>query len=155
MTSPPFCRLAHDGPQPASPVVRINEQGDFLVNDKPWMPWGVTYGHNPVYDGPAESGKYHDLANLKPWGIYDRHGGNLADRSLWDANCLRHVEGSPARRRLEEMWKKGFTPRRSSLAPPTPGKPWPGGASRTYLKTPRWSPPFRAARRKRSATSLR
>jgi hypothetical protein len=133
MTSPPFCRLAHDSPQPAVTSVRINEQGHFLVNDKPWMPWGVTYGHNPVYDGPAESGNYHNLANLKPWSHYDRHGGNLANRSLWDANCLRFVEGAAplTPERLAEMFKQGLYASTVFISPPAPGKPW----SAELLKT--------------------
>src|SRR5439155_9720093 len=53
--SPPFCRLAHDGPQPPIRSVKVDNDGTVLVNDKPWMPWGVAYGHNPVYDGPADS----------------------------------------------------------------------------------------------------
>lgn len=135
VTSPPFCRLAHDGPQPAITSVAINDDGDFLINGKPWMPWGVTYGHNPVYDGPADSGKYHDLANLKEWGLYDRHGGNLGDRSLWDANCLRHVEGELVKRdQLEAMWKKGLYASTVFLPPPMPGKPWPEDFLK-YLRT--------------------
>src|SRR5262249_34935139 len=114
---------------------KINEQGDFLINDKPWMPWGVTYGHNPVYDGPADSGKYHDLANLQPWSLYDRHGGNLADRSLWDTNCLRHVEGPlVTRMQLEEMWKKNLYASTVFLPPLASGKPWPADFL-NYLKT--------------------
>jgi hypothetical protein len=126
VTSPPFCRLGHDAPQPAITEVKVNEDGDFLINGKPWMPWGVTYGHNPVYDGPASSEKRHDLANLKPWGVYDLHGGSLADRSLWDANCLRHVEGPfYTREQLEAMWKKGLYASTVFLRPPTEKAPWP------------------------------
>jgi hypothetical protein len=136
VTSHPFCRLAHDAPLPAISSIKIDESGAFLVNGKPWMPWGVTYGHNPVYDGPADSGKYHDLGNLKTWSIYDRHGGTLADRSLWDLNCLRHVESGgfvpPAK--LEEMWKKGQYASTVFLPPPAPGKPWPDEHLK-YLKT--------------------
>src|SRR5207302_8142965 len=112
--------------------VRINEGGDFLVNEKPWMPWGVAYGHNPVYDGPADSGKYHNLANLKPWSLYDRHGGNLADRSLWDGNCVRHVEGALVKpEQLEAVWKKGMYASTVFL-PPKP--PWDAGYL-AYLRT--------------------
>jgi hypothetical protein len=135
VTSQPFCRLAHDGPQPAIASVKINEHGDFLVNDKPWMPWGVTYGHNPVYDGPADGGKYHDLANLKPWGMYDRHGGTLSDRSQWDLNCLRHVEGPLVKpMQLEEMWKKGLYASTVFIPPPTAKNPWPDDLLK-YLRT--------------------
>jgi hypothetical protein len=134
-TSEPFCRLAHDGPQPAIRSVGI-AGGDFLINDKPWMPWGVAYGHNPVYDGPADSGKYHDLANLKPWSLYERHGGNLIDRSRWDTNCVRYVETStlvkPAQ--LDEIWKKGLYASTVFLPPPAAGKSWPADYL-SYLRT--------------------
>ncbi|MBI2807552.1 MAG: hypothetical protein HYX68_21435 [Planctomycetes bacterium] len=132
--SSPFCRLAHDGPQPAIRSVRINVHGDFLINDKPWMPWGVTYGHNPVYDGPADSGKYYDLANLTPWGIYDRHGGNLAERSLWDLNCIRYVEGGKVltREQLDKLWKQGLYA--STVFLPHQRKQWPA-ATLEFWKT--------------------
>ncbi|GDY22293.1 hypothetical protein LBMAG56_36400 [Verrucomicrobiota bacterium] len=132
--SSPFCRQAHDGPQPAIESVRINEHGDFLINGKPWMPWGVTYGHNPVYDGPAESGKYYDLTNLKPWGLYDRHGGNLGTRALWDANCSRHVEGRKyvPQAQLEALWKSGLYASTVFLAAGT--NSWPA-EHLTYLRT--------------------
>lgn len=94
--SQPFCRLAHDPPQPAIQSVRIDKDGLLFINDKPWLAWGVTYGHNPVYAGPADPGpgKYHNLRNLSPWGLYDRHGGKLASRALYDGNCIRYVAGS-------------------------------------------------------------
>jgi hypothetical protein len=132
--SQPFCRLAHDGPQPAITSVKINKDGDFLINDKPWMPWGVSYGHNPVHDGPAESGKSHDLANLQQWSLYDRHGGNLAERSLWDGNCVRHVEGALVKRaELEALWKKNLYASTVFLPPLEKGK-WPADHL-AYLKT--------------------
>jgi hypothetical protein len=144
-TSAPFCRLAHDAPQPPIRSVRINEHGDFLVNDKPWMPWGVTYGHNPAYDGPADSGKYHDLANLKMWSLYDRHGGTLNDRSRWDLNCVRHVETgrlvTPVQ--LQELWKKGLYASTVFVPPPAPGKAWP----EDYLKYLRTAPMVAAVSR--------
>jgi hypothetical protein len=131
ITSAPFCRLAHDGPQQAIRSVRISEQGDFLINDRPWMPWGVAYGHNPVYDGPANSGKYHDLGNLKPWGVYDRHGGSLADRSRCDLNCVRYVEGAVVKpAQLDALWKQGLYASTVFLPPPRGGKPW----DNKYLK---------------------
>jgi hypothetical protein len=135
VTSPPFCRLAHDAPQPAITAVKINEHGDFLVNEKPWMPWGVTYGHNPVYAGPAGGTPSHDLANLKPWGLYDRHGGTLPDRAQWDINCLRHVEGALVKQQqLEEMWKKNLYASTVFIPPPTAKNPWPDEHFK-YLKT--------------------
>jgi hypothetical protein len=135
VTSPAFCRLARDGPQLAIQSVGINERGELLVNDRPWMPWGVAYGHNPVYDGPAQSGQYHDLTRLKPWSLYDRHGGNLTERALWDLNCVRHVEGAqvtPAQ--LEQLWKKGLYASTVFLKPPAAGKPWPADYLQ-YLRT--------------------
>src|SRR5262249_2176127 len=130
--SAPFCRLGHDGPQQPVRSVRIDKDGLLYVNDKPWMPWGVTYGHNPVYDGPADSGQFHDLHNLKPWSLYDRHGGTLAQRRLWDANCLRYVEGAGLVKPdvLEARWKEGLYASTLFVKPPAPGKPWP----EDYLK---------------------
>ncbi|MST93906.1 MAG: hypothetical protein EXS33_01295 [Pedosphaera sp.] len=132
--SSPFCRQAHDGPQPAIESARINKDGDFLINGRPWMPWGVSYGHNPVYDGPAESGKYYDLTNLKPWGLYDRHGGNLGTRALWDANCVRHVEQGKfmPQAQLETLWKSGLYA--STVFLPPGAKPWPP-EHLAYLRT--------------------
>jgi hypothetical protein len=134
--SAPFCRLAHDAPQPAIASVKINEHGDFLINDKPWMPWGVTYGHNPVYDGPTESGRYHDLANLKLWSLYDRHGGTLAERSLWDLNCVRFVETGKLTepKQLDTLWKKGLYASTVFVPLPPAGKPWPEDHLK-YLRT--------------------
>lgn len=123
--SKPFCRLAHAPPQPPIKSVRINERGDVLVNDRPWMPWGVTYGHNPVYAGPADSGKFHDLANLKPWSLYDRHGGNLAERAVSDVNCLRFVEGAPTKvEKLGEMFQQGLYASTVFVKPPAAGQAW-------------------------------
>ena len=129
-----FCRLAHDAPQPAIESAKINEFGDFLINGKPWMPWGVAYGHNPVYDGPAESGKYYDLSNLKPWGLYDRYGGNLKSRELWDTNCERHVEIPKfyTQVQLEALWKQGLYT--STAFMPPKAKPWPADHLK-YLRT--------------------
>ena len=48
--SPPFCRLAHEPTQP--PIERvIIKNGMLYVNGKPWMPWGVCYGHVPATPG--------------------------------------------------------------------------------------------------------
>ena len=79
--SPFFCRLGHDVPQPPIGKVTIDNEM-MLVNGQPWMPWGVTYGHNPVYAGPADpgAGKYRDLSSLPEWNIYDRHGGSSTSR---------------------------------------------------------------------------
>lgn len=107
--SQPFCRLAHDPPQPAIQSVKIDTDGLLYVNDQPWIAWGVTYGHTPVYAGPADPGpgKYHDLKNLKPWGIYDRHGGNLVSRPVWDGTCVRWVAGSASPvEKMQDYWTK-------------------------------------------------
>lgn len=111
--SQPFCRLAHDAPQPPIAAVRIDTDNLLYVNDKPWLPWGVTYGHTPVYAGPADPGpgQYRDLRNLKPWVIYDRHGGDLVVRSKWDGNAVRYVAGvkvlfANMRAKMEDTWKK-------------------------------------------------
>ena len=53
--SPPFCRQDHEPLQPAIESVTV-KKNLLYVNGKPWMPWGVIYGHNPVYDGPADPG---------------------------------------------------------------------------------------------------
>lgn len=102
-----FCRLEHEGPQPAVKSVRIDEQNLLYVNDQPWMPWGVTYGFTPVYDGPADAGEgnYRDLRTLPAFSIYDRHGALRADRKQFDLNCYRYVAGSISPRdRLEALW---------------------------------------------------
>lgn len=104
--SPPFCRLAPEPPQPAVKSVHIKKHLLF-VNDQPWMPWGVAYGHNAVYDGPADPGKYLDLHNLPAWSMYDRHGPTSTSRSGFDFNCLRYVAGALANpKQLETLWSK-------------------------------------------------
>ena len=93
--SPPFCRLAHDAPQP--PIKSVAIKGDLVhVNGQPWMPFGVTYGHNPVYAGPADPGpgKYRDLHNLPLWSMYDQHNNASSNRKQFDFNCMRYVAGS-------------------------------------------------------------
>ena len=89
--STPFCRLAHEPPQPAITAVSIKRER-FYVNGQPWMPWGAVYGHIPVYDGPADHGpgKYRDLHNLPGWPYYDRFGPTY-NRKRNDYNCLRYV----------------------------------------------------------------
>jgi hypothetical protein len=93
--SQPFCRLAHDAPQPQIKDVAI-KNGMVHVNGQPWMPFGVCYGHTPVYDGPADPGpgKYRDLHNLPGWSMYDRHNSNSSTRKQYDFNCMRYVAGS-------------------------------------------------------------
>ncbi len=93
--SQPFCRLAHDAPQPAIQNVTI-KNGMTYVNGQPWMPFGVCYGHTPVYDGPADpgAGKYRDVHNLPGWSMYDRHNSNTSTRKQYDFNTIRYVAGS-------------------------------------------------------------
>jgi hypothetical protein len=93
--SPPFCRLAHDAPQPPVGTVAIKDRM-VHVNDRPWMAWGAVYGHVPVYDGPADPGpgKYLDLHNLPAWSMYDRFTPEPYTRRRNDFNCLRYIAGS-------------------------------------------------------------
>ena len=102
--SPPFCRLAHDAPQPAIKDVAI-KNGMTYINGQPWMPFGVTYGHTPVYDGPADPGKYRDLRNLPGWSMYDRHNSLSSTRKQYDFNCMRYVAGAISKHDiLDKRW---------------------------------------------------
>lgn len=102
--SQPFCRLAHDAPQPPIKDVAI-KNGMTFVNGQPWLPFGVTYGHTPVYDGPADPGKYRDLRNLPGWSMYDRHNSNSSNRKQFDFNCLRYVAGAITKHdALDKRW---------------------------------------------------
>ena len=102
--SQPFCRQGHDAPQPAIQTVAIKNRMTF-INDQPWMPFGVTYGHTPVYDGPADPGKYRDLRNLPGWSMYDRHNSASSNRKQFDFNCMRYVAGSITKLDgLEKRW---------------------------------------------------
>ena len=123
--SQPFCRLARDPQQPPIGSVRIDTDNLLYVNDKPWMPWGVTYGHTPAYAGPADPGpgKYRDLRNLKPWVIYDRHGGDLVSRPKWDGNAVRFVAGAKAgfpTAKMDELWTKENIYTSSAFVVPDP-----------------------------------
>ncbi len=91
-----FCRLAHEAVQPAIASVTIDTNNNLYVNGQLWLAWGVTYGHNPVYEGPADPGpgKYRDMHNLPGWNLYDRHGGHAGSRRENDLTCLRFVAGS-------------------------------------------------------------
>ena len=114
-----FCRLEHEGPQPPVKSVKIDEQNLLYVNDQPWMPWGVTYGFTPVYDGPADAGEgnYRDLRSLPGFSIYDRHGALRADRKQFDLNCYRYVAGCSRRAtgsRCSGTMRTSIAPVRSS-----------------------------------------
>lgn len=93
--SAPFCRQAAEPAQPGITSVKIKKNLLYL-DDKPWMPWGVCYGHVPVYAGPADpgAGGYLDLHNLPAWSIYDGFTAAGYTRKQNDFNCLRYVAGS-------------------------------------------------------------
>lgn len=91
--SPPFCRLDHEAPQPPVQSVKI-KKNLLYVNEKPWMPFGVIYGHCPVPQGPADPGKYIDLHNLSGWNMYDGYGSATYTRTENDFNCDRYVAAS-------------------------------------------------------------
>jgi hypothetical protein len=120
--SPPFCRQAHEPAQPAVQTVAV--KGDLLyVNDRPWLPWGVAYGHNPVYAGPADPGpgKYRDLRNLPAWSIYDRHNSASTSRKENDFNCLRYVAGAVADpKALDTRWQADNLLCSTAFAVPAP-----------------------------------
>ena len=106
--SQPFCRQAHEAPQPPVRSVRIDRDNLLYVNGRPWMPWGAIYGHVPVYAGPAraEKGKVHDLHNLPGWSIYAGFTSAGYSRRN-DFNCLRYVAGGVTKRAaIEKRWQK-------------------------------------------------
>ncbi|MHB9110600.1 MAG: hypothetical protein ACYDCO_26400 [Armatimonadota bacterium] len=121
--SAPFCRLAHEPPQPAVGTVSIDTDNLLYVNGKPWMPWGVVYGFQPVYDGPADPGKYLDMHNLPDWGIYDRFTGEPYTRSKNDFNTLRYVAYTVTPKEgMEKAWKEQNLYASTAFA--TPGPVW-------------------------------
>jgi hypothetical protein len=104
--SAPFCRLGHEPAQPAIQSVAIKDNLLF-INNQPWLPWGVVYGHVPVYHGPADpgAGKYLDWHNLPAWSLYDRFTAEPYTRSRNDFNCLRYVAGSISDpKQLDKKW---------------------------------------------------
>ena len=104
--SPPFCRLAHQSPQPAIKSVGI-KNSMLHINGQPWMPWGAVYGHVPVYSGPADPGKYLDWHNLRSYSIYDRFTARTYTRKENDFNCMRYVAGSITPPKImKERWQK-------------------------------------------------
>ena len=103
--SAPFCRLGHDSPQAPVRSVRIDRHNLLYVNDQPFLPWGATYGHVPVYEGPAEAGAVRDLHNLPAWSIYDGFTASGYGRASADFNTLRYVSGSVTPQpKLEKAW---------------------------------------------------
>lgn len=120
--SQPFCRLAHEAPQP--PIQSVAIKKDLVyINGQPWLPWGVTYGFNPVYAGPADpgAGKYRDLANLPAWGIYDRHSPEAHPRKRLDFNALRYVAGAITDPKLlEKRWQEENLYCSTAFATPDP-----------------------------------
>jgi hypothetical protein len=120
--SPPFCRLAHEAKQPPIRIVTI-KSNVLHVNDQPWLPWGVVYGHVPVYDGPADpgAGKYQDLHNLPAWSMYDRFTPAPYTRSRNDFNCLRYVAGSVTDpKAMEKRWTEDNLYASSAFVVPQP-----------------------------------
>jgi hypothetical protein len=120
--SPPFCRQAHEPAQPPIRSVAI-KNNMVLVNDQPWMPWGVVYGHVPVYDGPADPGpgKYLDLHNLPAYSIYDRFSAAGYTRAVNDFNCLRYIAGSISDpKALDKSWQKDNVYASSAFVAPQP-----------------------------------
>lgn len=118
--SPPFCRQGHEPAQP--PVQAVAIKDDLLfVNSKPWMPWGVVYGHVPVYEGPADPGKYLDLHNIPAWSMYDRFTPATYSRKANDFNCLRYVAGSVTdAKNLEKAWSADNLYASSAFVAPQP-----------------------------------
>lgn len=113
-----FCRLDYPPKQPAIETVTIDTNNLLYINGQPWLAWGVTYGHNPVYDGPADPGKYRDLHNLDGWNLYDRHGV-VSSHPLNPFNCSRFVAGSiTSLKTLDAIWKNNIY---ASSAFPIPG----------------------------------
>jgi hypothetical protein len=120
--SQPFCRQDHEPAQPAIKSVTVRDNL-LYVNDRPWLPWGVAYGHNPVYDGPADPGpgKYRDLHNVPAWNLYDRHNSASTSRRDNDFNCLRYVAGSLADpQKLEKSWRDDNLYCSSAFVAPVP-----------------------------------
>lgn len=120
--SAPFCRLDYPAKQPAIETVTIDTNNLLYVNGQPWLAWGVTYGHNPVYDGPADPGpgKYRDLHDLGGWNLYDRHGSR-STHDLRAFNCSRYVAGSiTPLALLERTWTNANVYASSAFAIPGP-----------------------------------
>ncbi len=121
--SSPFCRQNHQPDQPAVKTVTIKNQMVF-VNGQPWMPWGVVYGHVPVYAGPADPGpgKYLDLVNLQAWGMYDRFSAAAYSRKQAnDISCIRYVAGSVTDPKLlDKLWTKDNLYASSAFVVPNP-----------------------------------
>ncbi len=120
--SQPFCRLAHEPPQP--PIQSVAIKGDLVhVNGQPWLPFGVCYGHTPVYAGPADPGRgrYRDLHNLPGWSMYDRHNNDSSNRKQFDFNCMRYVAGSITDpKAIAKRWLDDNLYCSSAFAIPTP-----------------------------------
>ncbi len=129
--SAPFCRQAHEPPQPAIESVRIDAHNLLYVNDRPWMPWGPIYGHVPVYVGPADPGpgKYRDLTRVPEWSMYDGFGSQTYTRSKNDFNCQRYFPGygnlidAKLTANVETAWKNDNLYCATMFVSPSPG-PW-------------------------------
>ena len=105
--SEPFCRQAHEPPQPAIGQVTIGRDNLLRVNGQPWMPWGAVYGFAPAYAGPADPGTHapRDLRALPDWSMYDRFGQDAYTRRGNDLNAARDVAGAiTPRATIEQRW---------------------------------------------------
>lgn len=120
--SEPFCRLAHAPAQP--PVQSVAIKKDLLyVNGQPWLPFGVVYGHVPVYAGPADPGKgaYLDFYNLPAWSMYDGFTAAPYTRKQNDFNCMRYVAGSVTDQKvLDKKWTEDNLYASSAFTNPQP-----------------------------------
>lgn len=90
--SDPFCRQAHEAPQPAMTNVVITTNNLLFIDGQPWMPWGRIYGNVPTYNGPLPSTNgVRDLHNLPTWNLYSwRFGKESNTREKDDFNVKRY-----------------------------------------------------------------
>jgi hypothetical protein len=116
-----FCRQDHEPLQAAVTSVRVDAGNLLYVNDRPWMPWGATYGHVPQYSGPlAPTEKHRNLHQLPGWSQYDGFRG-LYERRTLDFNCSRYVGASiTPRAALEKAWAEDNRYASTVFAVPAP-----------------------------------
>jgi hypothetical protein len=94
--SKPFCRQAHEAPQPAITNVTITADGLLFADGRPWMPWGRIYQNIPTYTGPAEgTNGWRNLRSLPAWNLYGwRFGLATNSRQIDDFNTKRWYSSS-------------------------------------------------------------
>src|SRR5262249_5464805 len=105
--SEPFCREAHEPPQPPIQQVSVGRDNMLRVNGEPWMPWGAIYGFVPAYPGPADLGSKADrkLQQPPPWSIDDGFTSDAYTRRKNDFNAARDVAGAiTPRDTVEKRW---------------------------------------------------